>query len=109
MKTISETILSFPGLEDGSDFLEKVLVDRSLTGADNYTVSEKRQVELAAADMYSFFVNSYDFTENKLEVKYPRKHFRETAVRLYRANGEPENANALLRKFRITARATNKW
>lgn len=109
MKTISETILSFPGLENGNDFLEKVLIDRSLDGAVIYTVSEKQQVNLAAADMYTFFVNHYDFTENKLSIQFPRKYMRDTAAMLYRENGEPEKAASLFRRFRITGKATMKW
>lgn len=107
--TISETILSFPGLENCSSFLEKVLVDRSLNGVDEYTKERKRTVNLAAADMYVFLVNSPDYTENKLSISYSRKHLIDTAAMLYQENGEPENANSLLRKFKITGKAVYKW
>ena len=108
--TVQETILSFPGLSDFSDFLAKVLVDRSLDGAEGYTVSAKQKVDLAAADMYRFVVNSYDFTENKFSIKMSREDMRRTAIELYREHGEYDKVNLLANKVTVSrGKAKNIW
>jgi len=108
--TVQETILSFPGLSDFPDFLEKVLVDRSLNGAEDYTLSAKQQVDLAAADMYRFVVNSYDFTENKLSIKLSREDMRRSSIELYCEYGEYDKVKLLSNKVIVPrGKATNKW
>ena len=109
--TISEAILSFPGLEDvPANFLEKTLIVRSLNGSDSYSKEIDKQVNLAAADLYVFIVNQPDFTENKLSMTYPRKYYINTAVRLYLAGGEMDNANKVNgKKITVQGKATSKW
>lgn len=97
MSTIKETILSFQGLEDIPDaFINRVLALRDLEGDANYSVDKDTQVCLAAADCYQNMYNAYDFTENKLQIAFPRDNFRKTAIKLYRDNGEPERAFSLM-------------
>lgn len=98
MQTIRDTILSFPGLDDSERYLDKVLTDRSLDGAAAYTKEKGEIVNLCAADLYAVVGNNPDFTENKLSVTWSSVDFKSAAARLYRENGEPEKADALLPK-----------
>ena len=95
MKTIRDTILSFPGIADGEDFLETVLTDRSMDGSKEYRAEEKSSVRLAVADMYSMIGGLPDFTENKLSMTYPRSWYIQKAKELYSDNGESEKAAKL--------------
>ena len=108
--TISEAILSFPGLEDVSaNFLTKTLTTRALVGTGEYSAEVDKSVNLAAADLYVFVGNAPDFTENKLSITYPRSFYLKTAARLYTDNGEPEKASSLKIKIVIRGKASNKW
>ena len=99
MATIKDTILSFPGVFDGEDFLNNVvLINRSLDGAVEYNKKKKEDINLAVADVYAMIGGLPDFTENKLSLKYPRSWYVDMAKKLYRENGEPDNADALERK-----------
>jgi hypothetical protein len=104
--TIKEAILSFPGLSDVSDnFIEKILTDRSLTGSASYTSSDKENVGLCAADLYVMVANAPDFSEGRLSVTMQRGEMIRSAKRLYRNNGESENAD----KLDITVDAKSSW
>lgn len=104
--TITEAILSFPGLSDVSDdFVEKILTDRSLTGSASYTSDDAEDVALCVADMYIMIANSPDFSEGRLSVKIPRGQMIQSAKKLYRENGEPEKAD----KLEATATARSQW
>ncbi len=108
--TVSEAILSFPGLGDTSaNFMTKTLAVRSLTGSDSYSVEVDKTVNLAAADLYVFVGNSPDFSENKLSITYPREYYLKTAARLYTDNGEPEKANSLKTRIVVKCKAKSKW
>lgn len=108
--TISEAILSFPGLEGTSaNFLEKVLTVRSIKGADAYGAELDKLVNLCAADLYAFVGNQPDFTENKLTMTYPRSFYLKTAKSLYVANGEPEKANLINKIVVPRGKANNGW
>ena len=88
-------ILSFPGLEDAPEsFVNKIMSDRSLNGADRYKSNDKI-VNLCAADLYAFMANNSDFSESKLSVKYSRETFIRTAKNLYCENGEIHKVKAL--------------
>lgn len=108
--TIREAILCFPGVSDGEDFLDKILIDRSINGADGYTASSIKTVNLAAADVYAVLGGLPDFSENKLSMTYPRDWYTQKAKELYTANGEPENAATLGKKIVIPrGKAPNLW
>jgi hypothetical protein len=93
--TVKQAILSFPGLSDISDnFIEKILVDRSVTGSADYTSLLSETVALCAADCYMFIVNNPDISEGDLSMKKSAE-LKATAKRLYRDNGEPEKAAKL--------------
>lgn len=112
MQTIRDTILSFPGLDDSDRYLDKVLTDRSLDGAVQYTKQDCTVVNLCAADLYAVVGNNPDFTENKLSVTWSSVDYLKTAARLYLENGEPEKAtvlNAAKRKKSYTGRAKSTW
>lgn len=110
MRTIRETILSYPGASDGEDFLDTVLTDRSITGADSYTVKEQQTVRLAVADLYAMLGGLPDFTENKLSMTYPRSWYTQKAKELYTENGEPEKAASTGKKITIPrGRASQSW
>ena len=106
--TVEQAILSFPGLSDIPDnFIDKLLLDRSLNGADEYSVSLKADVELTAADAYLFMLNSPDFSEGGLSITLKRPELKAAAIRLYKANGEASKAN-LLDSGRAISK-TNTW
>jgi len=108
--TISEAILSFPGLEDTSaNFLTKVLTVRSISGAGTYSDEVDTKVNLCAADLYAFVGNRPDFSENKLSETYPRSYYISTARSLYNANGEPEKASALNKIVVPRGKANSSW
>ena len=68
--TVQETILSFPGLADfPQGYLTVILASRSLNGAAGLNSVENKTVSLAIADALAAFVNTPDFTENKLFCK----------------------------------------
>jgi hypothetical protein len=100
MATVRDTLLSFPGLSSVEAFAGKVLSDRSMDGTAEYTASERRSVNLAAADMYRFIGGLPDFTEYRLSEKYPREWYKQMAKDLYIENGEPESVVSLSRRFR---------
>ena len=110
MATIRDTILTYPGTGDGESFLDTVLIDRSLNGAADYTVSNKSSVQLAVADIYAMIGGLPDFSENKLSITYPRAWYTQKAKELYIANGEPEKAEALGNSIRVPrGRARQSW
>lgn len=95
--TITEAILSFPGLSDIPDnYITKVLVDRSVTGSVDYTLELKPTVDLCAADCYVAQVNNPDFSEGRFSQKMSRGNMLAMADRLYRDNGETEKADDLM-------------
>lgn len=94
--TVKQAILSFPGLSDIKDnFIEKLLVDRALTGSVDYVASMSGDVALCAADCYMYLVNNPDFSEGDLSITMSRGQMIKTAKQLYRENGEPEKAAKL--------------
>jgi len=106
--TVKQAILSFPGLSDIPDnFIEKLMLDRSLSGVAEYSVSLKGETELCAADCYMFLLNSPDFTEGGLSITLKRNEMKSTAIRLYTLNGEASNAQ-LLKSGKATSR-TDRW
>jgi hypothetical protein len=108
---VQETILSFPGLADfPPEYLTVILASRSLNGAAELGAVEIKIVSLAIADALAAFVNTPNFTENKLSVSYPREYFLNTASMLYRENGEPAKANNLGKKISVPiGKANNRW
>ncbi|WP_071145755.1 hypothetical protein [Bacteroides ihuae] len=110
MKTIRDTVLGFPGVADAEEFLDTVLVDRSLDGAANYIASNKSVVRLAAADVYSMIGGLPDFSENKLSMTYPRSWYTQKAKELYVENGEPEKAAKLGKNIKVPrGKASRSW
>lgn len=107
MKTNKEIILSHPGLEDTPDsFVEKIMLDRSVAGTEEYNSNDKN-IALCAADLYLFMANSPDFTDSKLSMTYSRDAFIKTAKRLYIENGEAQKANSLTVKIIGRAKTTH--
>jgi hypothetical protein len=108
--TVSEAILSNPGLEDVSKaLLEKTLIVRSLVGTDEFSADLNTKVNLATADLYVAVVNSPDFSEGSLSIKQSRNYMISTAIRLYRENGEPDKASSLTKKITVTGKSVNRW
>lgn len=108
--TVSEAILSNPGLEDVSlNLLNKTLIVRSISGADNFSAELNTKVNLATADLYVSVANSPDFSEGNLSIKHSRNFFISTAARLYRENGESSKASSILKKISVTGKSTNRW
>ena len=94
--TIKDTILSYPGLSDIPDnYIDKVLIDRAVSGSVDYALSHKQTVDLCAADCYVAQVNNPDFSEGRYSEKMSRGHMMARAEKLYRDNGESEKANEL--------------
>lgn len=112
MDTNKDIIRSFPGLEDTPEkFVGKIMSDRSVNGAALYQPKD-RLINLCVADLYVFMANANDFTENKLSVTFSRANFMQTAIQLYRDNGEPERADKLIaskRKITIKGRTSKRW
>lgn len=109
--TVQETILSYPGLADfPTGYLPLILAGRSISGAAELNSVDIKSVNLAIADSLSEYVNTPDYTENKLSISYPRDYFIMTAKRLYKENGEPSKANSLGKKISVPiGKASNKW
>ena len=109
--TIQEAILGYPGLAGiSAELLNTVLIDRGLNPADDYNAEFSVPVNLAKADLLVAVVNSTNYTENKLSEQFPRKEMLNTAMRMYRSNGEPKKADELSKsKFRIIGKAPKKW
>ncbi len=109
--TVKETILSFPGLTDfPQGYLTVILASRSLNGAAELGTVEIKTVSLAIADALVAYVNTPNFTENKLSVSYPREYFLNTASMLYRENGEPAKANNLGKKITVPrGKSNDRW
>lgn len=98
-----DAIKAFPGLGDiDENFLNKAMIDRSITGTANYEPNDKN-INLCAADIYSFAVNDPDFAESSLSIKISRSSMIKTAKRLYIDNGEPEKAKALTGTHKINS------
>lgn len=92
--TVKQAIQSFPGLTDIPDnFLEKLMLDRALNGAQEYAASLKGVTELCAADAMMFMLNSPDFSEGGLSITLKRGEMKRSAAALYRANGEGSKAD----------------
>lgn len=107
--TVKQAILSFPGLSDITDnFIDKLILDRSLTGATEYSASLKASVELCAADCYMYMLNAPDFSEGGLSIALSRANMKRTAVKLYLENGEYENASKAGDEVSAKSR-TNHW
>lgn len=109
--TVQDTILSFPGLADFPEgYLTVILASRSLNGAAELSTVDIKLVNLAIADALSAYVNTQDFTENKLSESHPRKYYLSTAQRIYRENGEPAKANSIGNTIKVPfGKATNRW
>lgn len=111
MKTVKDTILSFPGLADfPAEFLDTILDGRAIDGAAESKGYDAKLLNLAIADTLVFAVNMPDFKESKLSITYPRQYFISTARSLYAFNGEPEKSNQLASRVKVPrGRATNIW
>jgi len=108
--TLRETILLFPGLAECKSYIDKVLTDRSIIGADSYSVDMKVVANLVAADLYLMVGGLPDFTESGISKAYPRTWYNETARRLYRENGEPEKAETIGKQIIIPrGKAPQSW
>ena len=109
--TVQETILSYPGLADfPQGYLTVILASRSLNGAAELETVDIKTVSLVIADALAAFVNTPNFTENKLSVSYQREYFLNTARQLYRENGEPAKANNLGKKITVPfGKSNNRW
>jgi hypothetical protein len=109
--TVKDAILSYPGLADFPEgYLTVILASRSLNVAAELETVEIKTVSLAIADALAAFVNTPNFTENKLSVSYPREYFLNTARQLYRENGEPAKASNLGKKISVPiGKANNRW
>ena len=107
--TITEAIQTYPGLSVDlpDNLITKVLTDRSLTGTVAYTSGYSSLVELCAADIYSLLALSPDFSEGRLNIKYPRAQMINMARDLYLKNGETSKANRL--KVGRAKDMTNRW
>ena len=102
--------MTYPGIEEGESYLDTVLVDRSLSGAADYTADLKQSVQLAVADVYAFLGGLPDFTESKLSITYPRSWYTQKAKELYIANGEAEKANTLGKSIKVPrGKAPKSW
>ena len=108
---VLETILSFPGLSDfPKGYLTVILAGRSINGAAELNAVDIKLVNLAIADALVAYVNTPDFTENKLSISHPRAYYLNTARQFYRENGEVAKANSLGSKISVPAgKANNKW
>ena len=108
--TVAEAILSFNGLENTNpNALERVLLIRSLSGADEFNTDQAKTINLVAADLYVELANSSDFGEGSLSVTHNRKYYLATAARLYRENGEPNKASSLSKSITVTGKSVNRW
>ena len=76
------------GIEVPDNLYTKVLLDREQTGGDTYAATDKDDIELCLADIYSAVANNVDFGEGSLNMKYDRAQLIRMAKEIYRKNGE---------------------
>jgi hypothetical protein len=94
--TIKEVIKGSTGMIDISDVaIETILINRSVNGAVDYTISHKRDVELCIADaLFEQLVNP-SFREGDLSVNYSKDAMYKRAYSLYLKHNELDKIEEL--------------
>lgn len=94
--TLKEAILSEVTVDVNDTAIDKVLLDRGLTGQVTYSpASHKRSANLAVADLLVIAARGAVINEGKRSFTMSRGRLINNAKRLYIENGEPEKAESL--------------
>jgi hypothetical protein len=88
--------------------IDKALIDRSLDGAVDYSLSSLKQIELVTADLYIELITSPDFKEGGLSIAYPRATLKSLAIQIY-TKYEDDKLNDLVSKPEGIKDATSLW
>lgn len=89
--TILEAIKSNPiSANVPNDFIESILIGRSISGAALYDVTTLKEVELATADIYASIATMPEFSEGGLSLKYNADTLITRALVLYNKHNDPK-------------------
>lgn len=72
------------------DFIQSVLIGRSIDGSVDYTESSLKDVELASADLYAALATMPEFREGQLAIKYDAGVLKARALALYNKHEDPK-------------------
>jgi len=89
MKVIEklQSLVLFP-IEDAQ--LEGALIDRELVAASDYSITDKRKMQLAKADIYVLLLTAPNVSEGGYSISLnEKKALREIATLIYDFYGEP--------------------
>jgi hypothetical protein len=84
------------------DSIEKVLIDKGITGTDNYTADDAKDVDLMAIDVLTSLLSIADVSEGGYSVRYDRKSIMDRLNFLNAKHG-------LVAYGRPTATMRNVW
>lgn len=88
IKTALKNVIGFPLPEDT---LDKVLIDASLTGSDDYSVANKRAIDLCAIELFLFLLTSADIKDLDFARTLPSEGKLKTAYRILTSKCEVPN------------------
>lgn len=89
--TVLEAIRSNPVLANVPvEYIETVLIGRSIEGATVYTESSLKDVELATADLYAAIATVPQFSEGQLSITYDSSVLIKRALGLYTKYEDPK-------------------
>lgn len=93
--TVLEAIQANPTLVNVPvEYIESVLIDRSIDGTVDYSESSLKSVELVTADLYHAMATFPEFKEGQLSVKYDSGILKSRALGIYTKYEDPK-ANEL--------------
>lgn len=83
--TILEAIQSNPVFGNiPSEFLQTVMISRSIDGTADYTAEKLKEVELVSADLYVAISITPEFKEGQLSIKYDSSALKSRALNIYK-------------------------
>jgi hypothetical protein len=82
--TVLEAIKANPILVNVPvNYIESVMISRSVSGSADYTESSLKDVELVSADLYAAIATLPEFKEGQLSLKYDSGILKSRALALY--------------------------
>lgn len=82
--TVLEAIQANPILANmPSNYIETVIISRSIDGAADFTDSSLKYVELVSADLYAAIAVLPEFKEGQLSIKYDSSILKNRAIAIY--------------------------
>lgn len=89
--TVLEAIQANPILVNVPvNYIESLMIGRSIDGTANYTESSLKDVELVSADLYAALATLPEFREGQLSIKYDSSVLKSRAMSLYNKHEDPK-------------------